>query len=167
MLTDPRRFGCLDLIQTNLLDNPLLKHLGPEPLTSSFNYNYLYKVIKNKNSVIKSILLDQKIVAGLGNIYVNEVLYESRVSPRRLGKNISKKNIKLIVNSIKKILEKSIKVGGTTLKDHIQPDGSLGYYKNELLVYGKINYTCEFCDSKIKKINQSGRSSFYCPKCQK
>ena len=167
MLTDPRRFGCLDLIQSNLHDNPSLKYLGPEPLTNSFNYNYLYNAIKNKKSVIKSILLDQKIIAGLGNIYVNEALYESKVSPRRLGKNISKKNIELIVNSIKEILEKSIKVGGTSLKDHIQPDGSLGYYKNELLVYGKINHKCHFCGSRIKKINQSGRSSFYCPKCQR
>ena len=144
-----------------------LNKIGPEPNSKKFNKDYLLKKIRNRNIPIKNILMNQEVVAGLGNIYVNEVLYSSKVSPIKLGSKLTSKNAELIVLSIKKIIYKSILVGGTTLQDHIQPDGQLGYFKNKLKVYGKINTLCNNCNTKIKHIKLSGRATFFCGFCQK
>ena len=164
---DQRRFGFIDLTDINIFENKFIKKLGPDPLLKDFNGEYLYKTIKIKERSIKSILLDQSKVAGLGNIYVNEVLFETGISPKKKGKNISKKKCFDLVRNIKKTLKKAIKMGGTTIKDHMQPDGKLGYFKQNLKVYGKTNLKCSNCIDIIKEIKQLGRTSYYCRSCQK
>ena len=167
LYNDQRRFGFIDIIDENIYENKFIKKLGPEALSDKFNGDNFYNLIRNKDKSIKSILLDQSIVAGLGNIYVNEVLFDSNISPKRNGKNISKIKSFLLVENIKKILKKAIKLGGTTIKDHIQPDGNLGYFKQNLKVYGRTNDKCVDCDGIIKEMKQLGRSSFFCGSCQR
>ena len=167
LYNDQRRFGFIDIIDENIFDNKFIKKLGPEALSNKFNGENFYNLIQNKDKSIKSILLDQSIVAGLGNIYVNEVLFASNISPKRKGKNISKIKSFQLVKNVKKILKQAIKQGGTTIKDHIQPDGNLGYFKQNLKVYGRTNDKCLDCDGKIKEIKQLGRSSFFCGSCQR
>lgn len=167
LYNDQRRFGFIDIIDENIFDNKFIKKLGPEALSNKFNGENFYNLIQNKDKSIKSILLDQSIVAGLGNIYVNEVLFASNISPKRKGKNISKIKSFQLVKNVKKILKQAIKQGGTTIKDHIQPDGNLGYFKQNLKVYGRTNDKCLECDGKIKEIKQLGRSSFFCGSCQR
>jgi formamidopyrimidine-DNA glycosylase len=167
LYNDQRRFGFIDIIDENIFDNKFIKKLGPEALSNKFNGENFYNLIQNKDKSIKSILLDQSIVAGLGNIYVNEVLFASNISPKRKGKNISKIKSFQLVKNVKKILKQAIKQGGTTIKDHIQPDGNLGYFKQNLKVYGRTNDKCLECDGKIKEIKQLGRSSFFCESCQR
>ena len=123
----------------------------------------------NKTQNIKHFLMDQKNIAGLGNIYCSEILFDSKISPLRLVNDMKKSEIKKIVKSIKKILTKAIELGGTSLSDYKTPSGKLGYFKNELKVYGMENKNCFFCKkrSKIKKLVQQGRSTFFCMKCQK
>ena len=167
LYNDQRRFGFIDIIDENIYENKFIKKLGPEALSNKFNGDNFYNLIRNKDKSIKSILLDQSIVAGLGNIYVNEVLFDSNISPKRKGRNISKIKSFLLVENIRKILKNAIKLGGTTIKDHIQPDGNLGYFKHYLKVYGRTNDKCVECDGKIKEIKQLGRSSFFCGACQR
>ena len=164
---DQRRFGFLDLTEKDIFTNKFIKKLGPDSVSKKFNAIYLFGIIKFKERNIKNILLDQSIVAGLGNIYVNEALHLSKISPNRRGKNISLKKCYDLIKNIKIILKNAIKAGGTTIKDHMQPDGSLGYFKQKLRVYGKSGYKCIMCKAKIKEIKQSGRTSFYCGVCQR
>ena len=165
--TDPRRFGFIKLIESKKDEINLFKALGPEPMSNFFNAKYFHEKIKNKNKTIKDILMDQTIVAGLGNIYVNECLFLSKTSPFKLGSKITFKNSEVIVYCIKLIIKKAILKGGTSIRDHIQPDGKLGYFKNNLKVYGKDKKNCNFCDQKIKLIKQSNRSTYFCEFCQK
>ena len=167
LYNDQRRFGFITIIDEYIFDNKFIKKLGPDALSNNFNGKNFYNCIRNKDKSIKSILLDQSIVAGLGNIYVNEVLFVTNISPKRKGKNISKIKSSQLVEEIKKILREAIKLGGTTIKDHIQPDGRLGYFKQNLKVYGRKNDKCLNCDEKIKEIKQLGRSSFFCSFCQR
>ena len=164
---DTRRFGFVDIIKGDLDKNKIFSKLGPEPLSAKFEKTYLFNLINNSSQKIKNLLLDQTIVAGLGNIYVNEILFKSLISPKRLGKNISIKKCEIIVNSTKLIIKNAINAGGTTIKDHIQPDGNLGYFKNYLKVYAKTNLNCSNCNSKIKEVVISNRKSYYCPQCQR
>ena len=167
---DPRRFGALDLLDTNSGDeHPLLRNIGPEPFGNEFHEDYLVNILKKKNSPIKSALLDQRIVAGLGNIYVCEVLFRAGVSPKKLASKISAKRTAPMVAIIRDVLGKAIHAGGSTLKDFRHSDGELGYFQHTFKVYGREGEACTNtdCDAKIKRIVQSGRSSFYCPKCQR
>ena len=167
---DPRRFGALDLLDTNSSDaHPLLRNIGPEPFGNEFHEDYLVNILKKKNSPIKSALLDQRIVAGLGNIYVCEVLFRAGVSPKKLASKISAKRTAPMVAIIRDVLGEAIQAGGSTLKDFRQSDGELGYFQHTFKVYGREGEACANtdCDAKIKRIVQSGRSSFYCPKCQR
>lgn len=167
---DPRRFGAMDLLDTYLGDaHPLLRNIGPEPFGNEFHEDYLVNILKKKNSPIKSALLDQRIVAGLGNIYVCEVLFRAGISPRKLARKISAKRTAPMVAIIRDVLGEAIQAGGSTLKDFRHSDGELGYFQHTFKVYGREDETCTNtdCDAKIKRIVQSGRSSFYCPKCQR
>ena len=167
---DVRRFGFFKVYKKNLvMQSPHLKKLGPEPLDIGFNELILKKKMMNKTQNIKHFLMDQKNIAGLGNIYCSEILFDSKISPLRLVNDMKKSEIKKIVKSIKKILTKAIELGGTSLSDYKTPSGKLGYFKNELKVYGMENKNCFFCKkrSKIKKLVQQGRSTFFCMKCQK
>ncbi len=167
---DPRRFGAMDLLDTKLGDaHPLLRNIGPEPFGNEFHEDYLVNILKKKNSPIKSALLDQRIVAGLGNIYVCEVLFRAGISPKKLASKISAKRTAPMVAIIRDVLGEAIQAGGSTLKDFRHSDGELGYFQHTFKVYGREGEACTNtdCDAKIKRIVQSGRSSFYCPKCQR
>ena len=166
---DPRRFGAMDLLDTATADqHKLLAVLGPEPLGNDFNDSVLIKAFKNKKSPVKSALLDQRIVCGLGNIYVCEALYRSGISPKRLAKDITAPRIRSLVPIIRDVLSEAIEAGGSSLKDFRQADGELGYFQHSFDVYGREREPCkgDGCTNKIERAVQSGRSSFYCPSCQ-
>jgi formamidopyrimidine-DNA glycosylase len=167
---DPRRFGAMDLAQTRSVeDHKFLINLGPEPLGNTFNEAYLADRLKARKLPIKSALLDQKLVAGLGNIYVCEALYRAGISPTRRSDRISRPRIAGLVPHIKDVLSEAIQAGGSSLRDHRQADGELGYFQHSFAVYDQEGSLCttKGCHSAIQRIVQSGRSSFYCPTCQK
>ena len=167
---DPRRFGAMDLAKTNDLNNhKFLKKLGPEPLGNNFNSDYLRSKLSKKESPIKNVLLDQSVVSGLGNIYVCEALFMSGISPKKKAFKISKDKCEELVQNIRIILNAAIQAGGSSLKDFTDIQGNSGYFQFEFYVYGRDNQRCKTrsCDRNIKRISQSGRSSFYCPNCQR
>ena len=167
---DPRRFGAMDLLSTDGADHhPLLRDIGPEPLSNAFNETYLIERLKGKKSAIKSVLLDQKVVAGLGNIYVCEALYRAGISPKRLAGKTAQKRLAALVPIIRQVLDEAINAGGSSLRDFRQADGELGYFQHSFNVYGREGLPCvtDGCDHVVQRIVQSGRSSFYCKNCQK
>jgi formamidopyrimidine-DNA glycosylase len=167
---DPRRFGAMDLLPTATAeDHKLLSVLGPEPLGNDFHEQHLIDAFKGKNTPVKSALLDQGIVAGLGNIYVCEALYRGKVSPRRKAGQISASRVAALVPIIRQVLQDAIEAGGSSLKDFRQADGELGYFQHSFDVYGREGEPCrtQGCGAEIKRITQSGRSSFYCAQCQR
>lgn len=167
---DPRRFGAMDLMQTARADqHKLLAILGPEPLGNTFNEAHLIAALKGRNTPIKSALLDQRIVAGLGNIYVCEALYRARIHPARKAGRISAARIAALVPIIRNVLSEAIEAGGSSLRDFRQADGELGYFQHNFDVYGRENAPCRTpgCGQVIRRIVQSGRSSFYCGECQR
>ncbi len=166
---DPRRFGFVETLVGDHTSYRRFKHLGLEPLSKKFDGKHLWFNIKNSSRTLKNILMDQKVVAGLGNIYVSEALWDSKINPTRIGKSMSLIDCKKLVVSIKKVLDKAIKFGGTTLKDFRQVGGEVGYFQNKLQVYGKEGQACfrKKCKGTVKKMVISGRSTFYCSSCQK
>ena len=166
---DPRRFGFVETIEGNYNDYRRFRYMGIEPLSKKFNGKHLRLKIKNSSRTLKNILMDQNVVAGLGNIYVSEALWDSQINPTRVGKNMSLTDCKKLVVSIKKVLDKAIKFGGTTLKDFRQVGGEVGYFQNKLQVYGKEGQECcrRKCKGTIEKAVISGRSTFYCATCQR
>lgn len=167
---DPRRFGAMDLFATDSdASYWLLSKLGPEPLGNVFNETYLLEALHGRKSPIKSALLDQRIVAGLGNIYVCEALFRARISPRRLSGSISKQRILALVPAIRNVLTEAIHAGGSTLRDFRRVDGELGYFQHKFDVYGREAQSCPTpdCSGLIRRFIQSGRSTFYCPRCQR
>ncbi len=167
---DVRRFGLMDLCATNQVDNHrLLASIGPEPLGNDFNQTSLQTALKNRNTPIKSALLDQKTVAGLGNIYVCEVLFRARMSPQAKAGHIVAGRAGALVPIIRDVLLEAIEAGGSSLKDFRQADGELGYFQHAFKVYGREGKTCvtEGCGACIARITQAGRSTFYCPQCQR
>lgn len=167
---DPRRFGAMDLLDTATAPaHPLLASIGPEPLGNDFHEDYLVQKLSGRKTPIKSALLDQKIVAGLGNIYVCEALFRAKISPKRHVNKISEPRIRALVPIIREVLSEAIAAGGSSLKDFRQADGELGYFQHSFDVYGREGEPCRTtdCDGQITRITQSGRSSFYCPQCQR
>ena len=167
---DPRRFGAMDLLDTaTAADHKLLAVLGPEPLGNDFHEAILVRAFKGRNTPVKSALLDQGIVAGLGNIYVCETLFRAGISPLRKAGRIAAPRVAAMVPIIRAVLEEAIEAGGSSLKDFRQADGELGYFQHSFGVYGREGEACrkEGCDSVITRVVQSGRSSFYCPTCQR
>jgi formamidopyrimidine-DNA glycosylase len=166
---DPRRFGAMDLLDTATAEkHKLLAALGPEPLGNDFNDSVLITAFENKKSPVKSALLDQGIVCGLGNIYVCEALFRAGISPTRLAKDLTKPRVRSLVPIIRDVLSEAIEAGGSSLKDFRQADGELGYFQHSFDVYGREGEPCraEDCTNTIERIVQSGRSSFHCPTCQ-
>ncbi len=167
---DPRRFGAMDLLQTDQADShKLLAVLGPEPLGNDFHEEHLIAAFAGRNTPIKSALLDQRIIAGLGNIYVCETLYRAGIHPARKAGRISKRRVATLVPIIRDVLTEAIAAGGSSLRDFRQADGELGYFQHSFDVYGREGEACrtEGCDHAVKRIVQSGRSSFYCGLCQR
>ena len=167
---DPRRFGSVLLHETNNLNtHKLIKNLAPEPLTKEFNATYLFKALKGRSANIKSIIMNQFIVGGVGNIYASESLYKAKIRPGRQAKSLSLTECVLLAKSIIKVLKRSIKLGGSSINDYSLVDGNLGFFQREFEVYGKEGKICrkKTCHSKILRIVIAQRSSFYCSKCQK
>jgi formamidopyrimidine-DNA glycosylase len=167
---DVRRFGLMDLWPTADLDrHPLLAGLGPEPLGNEFNSAVLAASLAGKRTPIKAALLDQRIVAGLGNIYVSEALHRARISPGRLAGAISRPRIDRLAGEIVATLNDAIAAGGSSLRDYRQADGELGYFQHSFRVYDREGEPCptEGCPGTVQRIVQSGRSTFHCPKCQR
>src|SRR3979490_1185868 len=176
VFNDPRRFGYMKIIARKALDEePLLKGLGPEPLGNEFDAAMLARSCANKKPSLKAALLDQRVVAGLGNIYVCEALYRSQLSPRRLAATLATKKgeptdyAKRLVTAIHDVLNQAIKAGGSSLRDHRQTSGELGYFQHSFQVYDREGEKCQTakCGGIVKRFTQNGRSTFWCPKCQK
>jgi len=168
VFNDHRRFGLMALVDTaRLEEDKLFKDIGIEPLSGAFNAAFLAKALDGKKTPIKSALLDQRVVAGLGNIYVCEALFRAGISPKRLAGAIKKERIASLVAAIKKVLKDAIAAGGSTLRDHAQATGDPGNFQHHFLVYGREGLKCKNnCPGTVKRIVQAGRSTFYCPKCQ-
>lgn len=167
---DARRFGAMDLFPTGHDDaHPLLAKLGPEPLGNAFNEDHLVAALSGKNTPIKAALLDQHVVAGLGNIYVCEVLHRAGISPKRKAGRIAAARVAELVPIIREVLSEAITAGGSSLRDYRQADGELGYFQHNFRVYDQEGRPCTTpgCNGTIRRIVQSGRSSFYCPVCQR
>ncbi|MEM8841675.1 MAG: bifunctional DNA-formamidopyrimidine glycosylase/DNA-(apurinic or apyrimidinic site) lyase [Pseudomonadota bacterium] len=167
---DARRFGAMDLWPTSDLDaHPLIAVLGPEPLGNGFHAAYLRAAFDGKRSPVKSALLDQRIVAGLGNIYVCEALFRAGIHPKRLAGSISAARIEVLAHEVVATLKDAIEAGGSSLRDYRQADGELGYFQHSFRVYDREGQPCTRpgCDGQVTRIVQSGRSSFYCPRCQR
>ena len=174
VFTDPRRFGLLTLCPADqLATHPLLVNLGPEPLEPEFTPAVLAAALAGKATSIKAALLDQTLVAGLGNIYVVESLYRSKISPLRAAGTLTRREIAKLVPAIKAVLAESIAVGGSTLRDHMLPDGELGYFQHSFAVYGREGEACPRCSCDpaetggITRTVQAGRSTFFCARQQK
>jgi formamidopyrimidine-DNA glycosylase len=182
VFNDPRRFGYMKIFARDRIeDEPLLQGLGPEPLGNEFDAAMLARACANKKTSLKAALLDQRVVAGLGNIYVCEVLFRAHLSPRRLAATLATKKTKStpggeptdyakrLVDAIHAVLNQAIKAGGSSLRDHRQTSGELGYFQHSFQVYDREGKKCESpgCGGIVKRFTQNGRSTFWCPKCQK
>jgi formamidopyrimidine-DNA glycosylase len=168
-LNDPRRFGSVDLVATDdLTEWPAFKALGPEPLGGSITGAWLKAKFNDRAAAVKLLLLDQRIVAGLGNIYVCEALFRARIDPRKAGGRIGRGRLDALADAIPAVLEDAIRAGGSSLRDFAAPDGELGYFSKQFDVYGREGEPCRGgCEGKVRRIVQGGRSTFYCPSCQR
>ena len=169
VFTDHRRFGLMTLVETATLEShKLFRDLGAEPLSVQFDAEYLKEALRNKKTPIKSALLDQRVIAGLGNIYVCEALWRSRISPKRQAARVKAVQIDLLAPAIKQVLQEAVRAGGSSLRDHRQTNGELGYFQKVFAAYDREGEPCtrRTCHGRIKRIVQSGRSTFYCPTCQ-
>jgi formamidopyrimidine-DNA glycosylase len=173
---DPRRFGFMKLIAAGEIENePMLRSLGPEPLGNAFDAAMLAAACAGKKTSIKAALLDQTVVAGLGNIYVCEALHRAHISPKRMASTIASKagapneRAERLTDAIRAVLNEAIKQGGSSLRDHRQTDGDLGYFQHHFRVYDREGKKCPTpgCKGTVRRIVQTGRSTFYCPNCQK
>lgn len=166
-LNDPRRFGSLDLVRTAEIDayKPFVA-MGPEPLGDGFSAGHLAAALQGRSAPIKALLLDQRIVAGLGNIYVCEALHMAGIAPTRAGGRISRARLDVLVEAVKSVLDAAIEAGGSSLRDYARPDGELGYFSNQWRVYGREGKPCS-CGAPVRRRVDGGRSTFHCPACQR
>lgn len=165
---DPRRFGFMELWPIKDLDAyPRIEHLGPEPLSNHFSAAYLDEQLRGKNTPIKSALLDQAIIAGLGNIYVCEALFRAGISPRRKASSVVGKRSARLAPAINEVIAEAIAAGGSSISDFASASGELGYFQKHFAVYDREGEPCDTCPSSLKRIVQSGRSTFFCSKCQR
>ena len=163
---DPRRFGSIHWTADDPNNHELIAELGIEPLARQFNADYLYNISRNRKRAIKTFIMDSKIVVGIGNIYANEVLFLSGIHPTKLAGKISHQKYELLCMSIKKVLRKAIKKGGSTLRDFVNSDGKPGYFQQSLNVYGRREEPCRICQRPIRAIFLNQRAAFYCSNCQ-
>lgn len=174
VFNDPRRFGLVALTTTKQLTNHrFFTHLGPEPFDKAFHAAYLAEKFKDKKVAVKLALMDQTVVVGVGNIYASEALFDAGIDPCRAACTLKPAEIKKIISSIRKVLQRAIKAGGSSLRDYVQTDGELGYFQHQWAVYNKAGQKCKGCTCDIKKtggvqrLTQGGRSTFYCPAKQR
>ncbi len=167
-LNDPRRFGSIDLVPTDQLDltEPFVR-MGPEPLGADFDGKHLEAALAGRKAPIKAMLLDQRIVAGLGNIYVCEALHMARIAPTREAGRLSRVRLERLAKAITAVLLEAIDAGGSSLRDYVQPNGELGYFSARWRVYGREGKACPECGATVRRRTDSGRSTFFCPACQR
>jgi formamidopyrimidine-DNA glycosylase len=162
---DPRRFGAI-LLNNESEQHPLLKHLGPEPLSDAFDGDYLYQRALNKKIAIKSWIMDAHTVVGVGNIYANESLFLSQIHPNRPAGNVTQEQYQQLALHIKQVLQNAIHQGGTTLRDFVNEQGKPGYFQQSLHVYGRLDAPCKICGHLIQRLKIGQRASYFCPHCQ-
>lgn len=164
--TDPRKFGFMDVVATqNLATHPQLCQLGPEPLT--LDEKAFFTALSKRSGPIKPVLMDQKMLVGVGNIYASESLFYARIHPQTPANTLSKPQAKKLLNCIKTVLNQAINAGGSTLRNYKTPNGALGSFQENFAVYGRASSLCQTCGNPIQKILQTGRSTFFCPSCQR
>jgi formamidopyrimidine-DNA glycosylase len=167
-LSDARKFAKVELWKTDeLLNLKEIINLGPEPLEDSFNLEKLKEVLKNKKGKIKQVLMDPAVIAGIGNIYASEILWQAKINPEKSALKLNDKELDLLFKAIKKVLQLGVDLGGESFSDYRKPDGTKGDFDDERKVYKKEGEKCERCGTKIKRIKFGGRSTFFCPQCQK
>jgi formamidopyrimidine-DNA glycosylase len=163
---DPRRFGSL-LFAADAADHPLLKSLAPEPLEDDFNAEYLWKITRRRAVAIKQLIMNSRLVVGVGNIYASEALFRARIRPRRQSRSLTRQECARLARAIKATLTMAVKVGGTTLRDYVGADGNPGYFRQKLYVYERAGKPCRVCGHPIKQLTQGQRSTYWCAHCQK
>jgi len=165
---DPRRFGTVDLWPSARLDeHPLLRGLGVEPLEPGFDGRLLRSLFQGRRLPLKSALLDQRLIVGVGNIYANEALFRARLSPRRLARTVGSERADRLAGAVREVLEAAIAKGGTTLRDYVQANGELGSFQNDFLVYEREGEPCPSCGRPIRRIVLAGRATYFCSRCQR
>ena len=164
---DPRRFGSLHYTTADPNEHPLLAELAPEPFDPSFNAEYLWRITRRRRVAVKQLLMNSKLVVGVGNIYASEALFRAKVRPQRAARSLSRAEVQRLVRAVRSILAKAIKVGGTTLRDYVGADGEPGYFKQKLFVYERAKQPCRICRTPVRQLQQGQRSTYYCPNCQK
>lgn len=164
---DPRRFGSLHYTSGDPRRHPLLARLAPEPFDPEFDAEYLWRITRDRRASIKQVLMNSRLVVGVGNIYASESLFRSRIRPRRRAQTLTREEAKRLVRAVRAVLSMAIRVGGTTLRDYVGADGQPGYFRQKLFVYERAGRACRKCGAIVRQMNQQGRSTYYCPGCQK
>ena len=163
---DPRRFGSLHWTPDDPERHSLLKRLAPEPLSAQFNAEYLFRATRKRSVAIKQFIMNSQMVVGVGNIYASEALFRAGIAPRRAARRVTRLEATKLVRAIKAVLKEAIKIGGTTLRDYVNPDGLPGYFRQKLFVYERAKQLCRVCNSPIKQFTQGQRSTYWCAICQ-
>jgi formamidopyrimidine-DNA glycosylase len=163
---DPRRFGSL-LYTPEPSRHPLLKSLGPEPFSAAFNVDYLFRITRRRRVAIKQLLMNSRLVVGVGNIYASEALFRARIRPQRQARTLSRVECGRLVRAVRAVLRQAIRSGGTTLRDYLGADGAPGYFRQRLYVYERDGRPCRRCRTPVRALTQGQRSTYYCPSCQK
>lgn len=164
---DPRRFGSLHYTSGDPRQHPLLSGLAPEPLDPEFDADYLWRITRRRRVAIKQLLMNSKLVVGVGNIYANEALFRAKIRPRRQARSLSRAETARLVRAVRSVLAMAIRVGGTTLRDYVGADGQPGYFRQKLYVYERQAKPCRACRTPVRQLTQGQRSTYYCPTCQK
>jgi len=164
---DPRRFGSLIYVTGDPQLHPLLKKLAPEPFAPAFDAQYLWRISRRRKVSVKQLIMNGQLVTGVGNIYASEVLFQAGIRPRRQAGSLKRDEAARVVAAIRKVLKQAIRVGGTTLRDYVNPDGNPGYFRQKLFVYERDNEPCRNCAGLIRTFTQGQRSTYYCPTCQR
>ena len=164
---DPRRFGRMALTTPPTMGHPWLAGLGPEPLTAAFNGRDFCRRLRGRNAPIKTVLLDGGVVAGVGNIYASESLFVAGIRPQTPASRLGKVRVERLVTAVKTVLRRAIRAGGSSLRDFVGGDGRPGYFQMRWAVYGREGAPCRRCDGRVRLLRQGGRSSYYCPRCQR
>ena len=164
---DPRRFGCVIYVTGDPQVHPLLAKLAPEPFAAQFDAAYLWRVSRRRKVSVKQLIMNGQVVTGVGNIYASEALFHAAIRPRRQARSLKREEVTRLVAAIRKVLRQAIRVGGTTLRDYVNPDGNPGYFRQKLYVYERAGEPCRNCGALIKALTQGQRSTYYCPTCQR
>lgn len=163
---DPRRFGCVIYVTGEPTAHPLLSKLAPEPFDAAFDADYLWRISRRRKVSVKQLIMNGQLVTGVGNIYASEALFQAGIRPRRAARGLTREEIRRLLAAIRKVLRQAIRVGGTTLRDYVNPDGNPGYFRQKLFVYERQGAPCRICRTPIRALTQGQRSTYFCPRCQ-